>query len=264
MNDKAIVFVVDSNYVDYARLAIKDVWNASGGRVPVYLLAAGDINGPMIKDLTCTQIDNGIDMKMITLRNTEQFYANEGDIAHITRTAYAKLLLAKLLPKNIKFAYYFDIDILVMKDISSLFDIEPEKSICVADHRAEDEFVRLHGRGGRYINTGVFVANLKRWRELEVEKKAAEVLDSGLYKILWPDQDLMSIIFDNDWEELPLEYNFMLSATFNPHIENCGDLDWDKTKVDPAIVHFLGPSKPWGNLNDKHTHKIWRDRFAQV
>jgi lipopolysaccharide biosynthesis glycosyltransferase len=264
MNDKAIVFIVDGNYANYARLAIKDVWEASGGRVPVYLLTTNGITHQVIKDLTSTQVDYGIDMKMICVKNDEQFYAKRDGIAHITKTAYAKMLMADLLPKHVKFAYYFDIDILVMRDLSEIFEIEPEKSLCAVDHRSDDDYVRLHGRGGKYFNAGVLIANLDRWRSLGVVEKAAEVLNDDRWKIRWLEQDVMSIVFDDDWEELPLEYNFLMSRTFNPYIENCGDLDWDKTKVDPAILHFLGPSKPWGNSNDKHTHRIWRARFSQI
>lgn len=262
--NKAIVFVVDSTYIKFSLPAIRDVFAMTGSQLPVYVLHPGPLNEAAKKDINNLRSFQGVPIEVVEFKEEDHFYAWLSGSHHVSKTAYAKLLIADLLPEHVEYAYYFDVDILVMGDLLPLLEVEPKGGIAAVDHRSNAEYVRLKGTDGRYLNSGVLVINMARWRELEVSRRADEIIKSGDYSILWHDQDLLTIIFDAEWEELPIEYNFLLSGTFNPYIENCGDLDWDVNKVAPKIVHFLGPSKPWGNLRDKHSHALWWDRFRQI
>lgn len=263
-HDKAIVFIADDRYSDYARLAIKDAWDYSSGSCPIYLIHDRRLSETNRKRFLKLSNRYSIDLNLLNVSEEHLFYENVKMKYHITDIAFAKLLIADLVPKNVKYAYYIDIDVLFMQDISDLLAIEPNKSMAVVDHNEPREYVRLFGKPGRYINAGVFVANLDRWRNLQVSQRAKEVFEENKEKLVYADQDLLMLVFEEDWEDLPIEYNFMLSSRLNKYVKNLYPLDWDCRVVNPVIVHYLGPSKPWGTSGDKHTHLIWKQRYKNL
>lgn len=261
---KAIVFIADNEYSGYAHLAIKDAWEYSSGACPIYLVHDERLSEPNKQRLIDLANKYSVDLRLVLVPDNYFFYKNAPVKYHITDIAYAKLLLGDLLPKTVKYAYYVDIDVVFMGDLSGFLAIEPTAPYCAADHNEPLEYKRLFSVVGRYMNAGVFIANLDKWRDADVVNHAKKILMDRAQELIYADQDLMMLVFGNDWEELPIEYNFMLNGRFNKYVKNAYPLDWNKREVSPVIVHFLGPSKPWGSSNDKNTHAMWRDRFSRL
>jgi len=261
---KAIVFIADNQYSDYVRLAIKDAWEYSSGACPIYLVHDKRLSDTGKNRLVELANKYSINLRLVDVPEEHFFYENMPMKYHISDIAYAKLLLGELLPENVKYAYYIDIDVLFVQDLSSFLAIEPERHLCIADHNEPLEYKRLFDSSGRYINAGVFIANLDMWRSSDIAQRAKTLLTEHADSLVYADQDLMMFVFGDDWDELPIEYNFMLNWRINKYTKNLYPLDWDKKEVAPVIVHYLGPSKPWGFSDDKHTHRIWRDRFNSL
>jgi lipopolysaccharide biosynthesis glycosyltransferase len=261
---KAIVFIADNEYSDYARLAIKDAWEYSSGTCPIYLVHDERLSESNKQRLIDLANKYNADVRLVLVPHDYFFYKNTPMKYHITDIAYAKLLLGELLPKTVKYAYYVDIDVMFMEDLSGFLAIEPTAPYCAVDHNEPLEYRRLFNTVGRYMNAGVFVANLDKWRNADVASNAKEILIDRAQDLIYADQDLMMFVFGDDWEELPIEYNFMLNGRINKYVKNLYPLDWDKREVSPVIVHYLGPSKPWGFSDDKHTHRMWQDRFSRL
>lgn len=259
---KAIVVAVDNTYADYARLTVHDAWAYSGKQYPVYIFYDDTLSHDNAMRIEKMRNKYGIDVCWWRIDRLSSFYKDLPRDHHVSPIAYSKLLMGELLWEGVKTAYYIDIDTLVLRDLTELFSIEPEKAICVADHGSEEDYFRLYKEPGRYINTGVIVANLARWNSMNVMSRVKQTIDEYGNRLRWAEQDIMMNVFKDEWEKLPIEYNFMLHGRFNPLVKNNGDLDWDPSEVDPAILHFIGPSKPWGDKNDKNTHRMWRRRIT--
>ena len=261
---KAIVFVLDDGYADKALPAILDVWGFSGKKYPVYIMHGGNLSqNPKFKIRKLADA-HGIDLRFYDVSAKGELLKDLTTHNHVSIIAYAKLLLGDLLWEGINFAYYFDADILVLRDLTELFAIEPEKAIAVVDHREPKHHLRLHGTEGRYINTGIIVANLPRWNSINAVEMFKEAIRTHSDRFKYNDQDVFAVAFDDENEELPIEYNFMMSTRANPYIEDCGDKDWDPKKIDPAILHFVGPTKPWGANSHGKSHKMWRKRNSFI
>jgi len=262
MDKKAIVFVVDDNYISQARLAIHDVWISSGRQYPVYVIHAGRFCQES-QDLLLKDADRlGIDLILFNAMSYSGMFSKLVQKNHISLIAYAKLLIGELLwtKEKITTAYYFDVDILVLRKLDDLFKIKPKKAIAAVDHNLNSEHRRLFGTDGRYINTGVFVANLPRWNAINVMEKFKNVIDADPNKLIYADQDVIMLALEDEIEDLPVEYNFLLYKQWNPYIETTMSPPWNSSVISPAIVHFAGVKKPWHPESRDELSTQWRKR----
>ena len=62
------------------------------------------------------------------------------------------------------------------------------------------------------------------------------------------DQDVLNIIFENSWFELGQKFNHFSEEMLRIY----------SNKVDPVIVHFAGPFKPWHYPVASDYHHEWR------
>ncbi len=105
-----------------------------------------------------------------------------------------------LFEKDDEVVLYSDIDTIFLKDINNFYT----KTL-----KAAPEFAQQYDiiKGNRYFNAGIMVLNLK---ELEKRKKILiEKLKNKErpYQECW-DQGFFNELYKNDFEELPLEYNW--------------------------------------------------------
>jgi lipopolysaccharide biosynthesis glycosyltransferase len=85
-----------------------------------------------------------------------------------------------------------------------------------------------------YINSGVMLINLIRWRELDYTKKCIEFSNKNIDKLILLDQCAINVILQNDIVLLSGKWNVMVQ----PRI-----LTYDGP--DASILHFITDSKPW-------------------
>lgn len=266
-NNKAIVFITDDTYTDYLSVALVDAWNASRGQFPIYVIFDGATKIPNIDKIGDVAQKYGIDLRTAVL-SAERTSAIRDAVSkskktHVSAATFGKAYIADILPEEIDYAYYLDVDILIVREFLDFLAIEPQSAIAVADHNHPDECERLTGETGKYFNTGVMILNLQRWRKNKLSKKIEEVINKRAEDLLNKDQDALFIALRDDWEELPLIYNFYLMR-FNPYVKNCGDYDWDPDEIKPVIVHYAGPWKPWNGDRRANTYRMWRDRRKKI
>jgi len=93
--------------------------------------------------------------------------------------------------------------------------------------------------GKKYYNSGVVLADLKKWRERKIEEKMKQFFNDNFEKFLginaeFPcsDQDLINKILEDEILTLDFKYNIQ---------------DWWGAQKDDdiVIVHYIGSCKPW-------------------
>lgn len=268
--NKAIVFVLDDTYADAGRLAIRDVWMYSGSKYPVYIIHGGNLSARSRNTIVADF--NRIGASSDTIRfydiSTNEYGKMFGKVPtrtpHLATITYMRLLMGDLfwMKPSISTAYYFDVDILVRRDISSLFDIVPKKAVTLVDHHQCSQHRRLFGTDGTYYNAGVMIANLNRWAVINATARFKDVVDNHHDKILFADQDVIMMALHDEIEELPYEYNFLLGY-YSRYNTPGAITDWDPNEFDPAIVHFLGPNKPWSGSTFRSAVE-WRKRHRSL
>ena len=164
-----------------------------------------------------------------------------------------RILLPELLPANPR-VLYLDSDTIVMANLRELWETGLGGRVFGAVTNPLYPFMPPRWRelglpqAQDYLNSGVLLMDLDRMRAEQVcrrvEAYAAEHPDN-----IWPEQDALSVVCQGQWLRLPPRWNaqttlFDLAASQLPFEPDQAEA----ARTDPAIVHFIGPLKPWHYL----------------
>ena len=173
-------------------------------------------------------------------------------VGSLTQATYYRLYLTEILPSSINKVLYFDGDCIIRHSLLPLWNTDiSEYAVGVCTDSLEstiDFYNRLrYPYANGYFNAGVMLINLDYWRRYNMHQQFIDYLQNYQDRILYEDQDLMNVIFQDSKLVLPLKYNFQTNFLWR-------DRFWDYWKYeeqfiegmnDPAIVHFTTSNKPW-------------------
>jgi len=165
------------------------------------------------------------------------------DSPHITAATYYRLYFPELIPPGIDYLLYLDTDIVVIGDISKLYQtslgnlpvgaVSDPKILKRPDLGIEKE--------GEYFNAGVLLINIKEWKLQEVTQRAAEFLINFPEKIILADQDALNAILAGSWYKLDKGYNI----TFYDVPLRIKEKQIEPFLKDKIIIHYTTQNKPW-------------------
>jgi lipopolysaccharide biosynthesis glycosyltransferase len=193
---------------------------------------------------------------------------------HVTRTAYARLLLPSLLPQNLSKVIYLDSDLLICRDITALWAEPFEGAACLAitdsaapwidaevaaptfkrfqSHLAAARPIPNYREIGldpraRYFNSGVLSIDLAAWRAQAIVPQALECLEKHRENVLWWDQYALNVVLHGRWRPLDVRWNQGSHVFHYPSADECpfDKATWRMARNDPWIVHFTSHVKPW-------------------
>lgn len=181
-------------------------------------------------------------------RELEGLPAGRFDIA-----CWYRVLLPTLLP-GVGRILYLDSDALVLGELQTLWATDLAGSLFGAVVNPFYPFMpdrpRILGLAGpgEYLNSGVLLMDLERMRATGLVERLRA------YARLhpdnpWPEQDALSVVGRGHWRALPPRWNVQ-TALYDVPAEQ---LPFPRehvaeAKAHPAIVHFIGPLKPWHYL----------------
>jgi len=157
------------------------------------------------------------------------------DRSNFPLNAYVRLFLFNFLPLNLKKAIYLDVDMIVLDDITNLWNVDLQgypiaavrdkiSTVSEPDHGILN--YRTLGLSGdtKYFNSGMLVFDLDAWRDGHFTRKVLEIIEENKTYAKYPDQYGLNVAFANNWMELNKRWN---------HFAN-----W---RIDdkPSIIHFI-------------------------
>ena len=179
--------------------------------------------------------------RIVTVNVADQpWFAPDGPNynSHWTYMVLLRAVLAKVLPDE-HLVLSLDNDTVVMGDVSDLWDYDLSDSYMagvIEPMKATPEL--------RYVNLGVVMMNLDKFRADEMDTKACAELNREAYH--FPEQDVLSRLCSGHILELPKKYNVC---------DGC-----DSRGVAPRIRHFAGERNWRGEpLIQKHRNLRWRE-----
>lgn len=161
-----------------------------------------------------------------------------------SKAMYFRFIIPQILKKEEK-VFYFDADIICLKDASELFNINLNEKIvgAVLDikrvARKKEKIFNL--KENSYFNSGMMVIDIKKWNKYDILAKVIKILKCNI-KFTHPDQDALNIVLKNN-----VKY---LKTCFN-----CIDI-YSINNKNIVILHFANHPKPWNKywfLNVIHT-----------
>jgi lipopolysaccharide biosynthesis glycosyltransferase len=189
---------------------------------------------------------------------------------HVNRVIYYRLMLADLLPDSCEQVIYLDSDLIALKSLEKLWEIEIGENYVMAVQDPAIPFISSpYGLkkyqdlnippNNKYFNTGVLLINLRKWRDENIGTKLIQYLEENKEDVQHHDQDAMNAIFARQWGELHLKWNqtpqlFEFSSWKESPYE---ELDFTEANNDPCIVHFASSSKPWNSYDDHPSRDLF-------
>ena len=188
--------------------------------------------------------------------------------------AYYRLLTPWILEKYDK-AIVMDCDIIVNQDISTLFDEEIEdylaagvkdivwqglvnnKNLDIKEYTEKDMGLK---NPYNYINTGVLLMNLKKFREKYILEEFIKFAQSKKLRV--QEQDLLNIVLENKVKFIDLKYNFYVETNnwvteqlkLAPYSSYS---NYDNVKKNPVLIHYANIPKPWFNPEIEFASDFW-------
>jgi lipopolysaccharide biosynthesis glycosyltransferase len=268
-------------------MKVLDICFASSGTYAPYMgVALASVLSSKLADEFCRFhiLDDGIkdeDKRKLSSLHEQysdfsiSYYPIDGEVlskfpmvdAHWNRTTYARLFMGSLLPKEVTRLIYLDCDVFVRKSLYNLFSVDLGKNLLGG---VEDFGAMLLARKGAhpwpwhqytYINAGVLLVDLARWREEGSEEKILSYLQKNSEPLQFADQDAINFVFCKQIKNLSCKWNGQVSwllykwNTF-PKIKKYRNL----LNTCP-IVHFASPAKPWVLHSGKHKNTLEYQAF---
>ena len=233
----AIVYISDINFANAALASIRSFERELDSDTDIIL---------GLVDAEENERDEFIDI--VSRMNRPHIFMREVEIPHEISdrnnsvwpaAVMGKFFLSKFIPKNYKRILLLDSD--TMPGQSRInFQINLGGSVfgAVQDHsmlknRNSGIFMKQPGKNPRYFNAGTMLIDWPKWLQDCVEEKCINMFTSG-EDFFFPEQDVMNILYENDWFELDPTWNFQTDFLQYPY-----------RRSEIKVYHYCGPRKPW-------------------
>lgn len=162
-----------------------------------------------------------------------------------TSAAYYRLFFPLLVPKEIHKLLYLDTDIIVVNDLSALYNINTDGYPVAAVY---DNWVKTAPllnilEEGNYFNSGMMLINLPKWREQKISEQVFDYLTRYPERIQYVDQCGLNAVLADRWQKLDWKFN-VLHSRIPEAMSKKERKGFIKDKV---IVHYT-LDRPWKML----------------
>lgn len=246
-NNIPIFLSSDNNYAPFVATTIASICDNTKNFCEFYVLDGGISDENKAKIGSLKNKFNNFSVEFVNV-DKDKYFKNFITNSYITVATYYRLVISQLYPKIQKFLY-LDVDVIVCKDITLLFNEDLEQHIIGAvEDRGNNYYINnLKYNVGlaqthSYFNAGVLLINNKKWIDEDVTAKLFKIEETYRGHLECNDQDVLNKYFENNYEKLPIKYNSQI-------IEN-----------DTVIRHYYQHIKPWHiNPNAKLGNKLLPD-----
>lgn len=168
---------------------------------------------------------------------------------HVTVDTYLRIFAADVLASEIDKILYLDCDLVVLGDLWELWSTDIDGYALAATPEP-------YGACGReflgipadrpYVNAGVMLLNLGRWREKRLPQHLIEFIETHGSRLWYWDQDAINAVLHASI--LPLDYRWNVQAQMfkidSRKYPDAADAIREACRQ-PAIIHYSTAEKPW-------------------
>lgn len=247
-----VFFAVDENYASFLAVAIKSIQDNSSRdyHYSIYILHDG-LNKETIATIKGYQDENYtiefVDVKLKVLMLANKLHTRD----YYTRSTYYRLFIQRLFP-NIDKALYLDSDIIVLGDLSQLYNHELGNNLVCAGNEDVMQNTPVFGEyvekvlgidRNKFFNAGVLVMNLKLFRKEKIEKQFIKLISNFKFSVT-QDEDYLNVLckdrityFDRGWNLFPA-------------------IEYDENKI--KLIHYKMSLKPWHYDGIRYGDYFWK------
>lgn len=252
-----IFFTIDDEYAPFLSCAINSIIdNASKDYIYKFIILHEKLSKVNIEKLSRLK-KPGFEVEFHEMKEGLEKITdrdeNKLNCKYFTLTIYFRLLIAEMFPEYNK-GIYLDSDIIVLGDISKLYNIELDNNLIAAcpDYSIQEipiltKYLReaIGVKEKEYINSGVLLMNLKELRNNNFFSHFLNLLDTYHFDSVAPDQDYINAICNGKIYYLDEKWDAMPNNNKKP-LKN------------PSIIHYNLFQKPWCYDNIQYEDYFWK------
>ncbi len=189
-------------------------------------------------------------------------------------TAWTRIFIPDLLPRDERIVLYCDIDTLVCRDLAELFKTPLHgKAIgAVLEHVSSkgshfNERLEMPLDCPGYFNSGVMILDLEAFRKQNLIEKILQYARGHSDRLTCPDQDALNGTLCHNLQPIHHKWNWhdgltrlILKRSIKSPMNRGATLeDSVESALRPGILHYQGPNKPW-----KYNYRIERKRYEKA
>lgn len=183
-----------------------------------------------------------LDCQIVNARVSASLVSNfKTDISY---TVFLRYFVADFVEEDK--ALYLDCDIVVTRDLSSLFETElRDAPLAAVKDLGGQVYFHQH-----IFNAGFLLINNALWKQENIRQRLIELTNEWHDKVPSGDQSILNMLFENRWMELPFAYNCItLHTTFSDYEPEKG--------LYPPVIHYLTERKPWKEYTQSIYREVW-------
>lgn len=256
---RTVVFACDDNYAQYLAVTMASLIENFKSNCLLEIIVFDAGIGSASKNKLNQLKRNNIDIQFFPI-DIGIFSNYPLTIKHISIATYFRLKLPSLLPRHRK-VVYLDVDVIVNKDISDMWDIELNEHAIGAVQEPYGRVVNndFHKKIGitdprhHYFNAGVLIMDLDKLRNINFEDSVVLYLSKYRGVLEYQDQDILNSVLQGDVVYIHPKYNYIpsyrnLLASKRRSIFDA--LPYNKNEIvalkkNASIYHYCGKKKPW-------------------
>ena len=244
-NNIHIVCATDENYAPFASIMMKSVLMHTNSFIDFYVLDGGIT--------TRTKKLIGKDLKKYKNKHLHYVDMSKFDLSrfpnikHYSLNTFSRYFIPEIF-SNLQKVLYMDVDIIVKQDINELWnqDMNGYPIAAVLEDFYSGNYQTLKNRiwpsyqgKDQYFNAGVMVLDIPKLQDMKFTDKTVEMTAQLYHKLSCPDQDVLNILFENNFKVLDYRFNYMPDHVYllkkkHPEIK----------AIDPVVIHYT-IQKPW-------------------
>ncbi|MBD5468199.1 MAG: glycosyltransferase family 8 protein [Lachnospiraceae bacterium] len=178
---------------------------------------------------------------------------------NLSREAYFKLLIPKLIPQDIPRILYLDSDMIILGDIQGLYeyDLKGKALGAVRDLYMDRDILyktRLMPQEYTYFNSGVLLIDMERFREVFDFNGAMHYIEENGHQFRFHDQEVLNALCYREVTILPEIYNYV--TLYRDRFDPLWYRRREK-KLGIIVLHYAA-HKPWNpDYTGKYLERYW-------
>ena len=183
-----------------------------------------------------------LDCQIVNARVSASLVSNfKTDISY---TVFLRYFVADFVEEDK--ALYLDCDIVVTRDLSSLFETKlRDAPLAAVKDLGGQVYFHQH-----IFNAGFLLINNALWKRENIRQRLIDLTNEWHDKVPSGDQSILNMLFENRWVELPFAYNCItLHTTFSDYEPEEG--------LYPPVIHYLTERKPWKEYTQSIYREVW-------
>lgn len=272
----SITMATDDNYAEIMVVSIVSILeNNQNEKFLFHIIDAGIKNKNVEKIKNITLKYKNINIDFVDFSEIEKKLSSiiKVTIPPLPLITYARLYIADYIKDDR--TLYIDCDTVCVSSIGKFYsiDLTDEEIIAGVQDTVSEEIKEKIGLDikDKYINAGIILIDLKKWREQDYTNKAIEFIKKYHGMVMHNDQGVINGLFKGHVKIIDMKYNVMTPAfmitrdtildyfAMSSYYSEQEILD---AKKNPVFLHFVRftTSRPW----EKGCRHPYRDKFVQM